>query len=175
MAKLRLQLQSTSVLGTYGVVDIYLNDQLLEEDLQLSGDVSTHEYDVTFVDNNTLQVKLMNDQAYDADGSGSFDDNEEDQVLSVLLHKVERSDDGSTYETILPLEEVLLTVEGKEPFILESSVGSFTIWGKNQSVNFDSDGLKVYHSGGDQPGYVKGTVSGGIITYSDGTTIDTTE
>ena len=87
MAKLRLQLQSTSCLDTYGIVDIYLNEQLLEEGLELSGDVSTHEYDVTFADNNTLQVKLINSQAYDSDGSGHYDDNEADEILKVIVKK----------------------------------------------------------------------------------------
>lgn len=175
MAKLRLQLQSTSVLGTYGVVDIYLNDQLLEEDLQLSGDVSTHEYDVTFTDNNTLQVKLINSQAYDANGSGQYDDDEADERMAVTVKKVERSDDGSTYETMLPLEGSEHIVEGKQPFMLNSGIDEFTIWGTDQSIKFDSSGLMPHHDNNLHPLYTKGTLVGDILTYSDGSTFNISE
>ena len=177
MAKLRLQLQSTSVLETYGIVDIYLNDQLLEEDLQLSGDVSTHEYDVTFADNNTLQVKLINSQAYDSDGSGHYDDNEADEILKVIVKKVERSADGVSYETILPIAGEEFTVEGQEGiFVLKTIVEEFNVFGSNQMIKFDSSGLKTYHESDNlEPYFLKGTLSGNIITYSDGEIIDTTE
>jgi hypothetical protein len=96
--------------------------------------------------------------------------------MLVTVKKLELSNDGSTYETILPIEEKFHTVEGKEPFPLDSSVEPFSIWSANQSIKFDSNGLKEYHNHDNlQPFHLKASVDGDIITYSDGSTVNTTE
>jgi hypothetical protein len=52
MAKLRLSINSTDVLGVYGIVDIVFNDTTLVSAKQLSATVESLEYNIAGIDNN---------------------------------------------------------------------------------------------------------------------------
>ena len=86
MAKLRLSINSTDVLGVYGIVNIIFNNTNLATSKQLSAAVESLEYDVDILTsgNNILKIALLNDQAHDANNDGDFND-EEDKLLKLIV------------------------------------------------------------------------------------------
>lgn len=141
MAKLNVGLVSTDVLGAYSVVDIIVNDTLLVENLQLSADVQTYKFDFVFLEENTLTLSLVNDQAYDAEGDGIFE-----ETLVASLVSLTYSLDSTTHTTLLPQDELSLFVtEGihqGETVILNPQIDSFDSYDANSySLKFDNRGL----------------------------------
>ena len=98
MAKLRLSINSTDVLGVYGIVNVVFNGTTLASSKQLSATVENLEYNIAGIDNtsNTLKISLLNDQAHDVDLNGIFTD-PGDQTLQAVVSALSYSNDGKSW------------------------------------------------------------------------------
>ena len=148
MAKLRLSINSTDVLGTYGIVDIVFNGTTLVSAKQLSATVENLEYDVVGIDNtsNTLKISLINDQAHDANSDGDFVDvGAGDQSMLVIVSALSYSIDNTTYTTLLPQAATSYTIPSGiyagNVVTLTESVTQFTSYGVDYALTFNSDGI----------------------------------
>ena len=144
MAKLRLSINSTSVLGVYGIVDIVFNGTTLVSAKQLSETVENLEYDIASIDNtsNTLKISLLNDQAHDSNSDGDFND-AEDQVLRAQVSNLTYSSDGSNYITLLPQAATSHTIAGTV-VIMTENILQFGSYGLDNELIFNNDGI-VYN------------------------------
>ena len=146
MGKLRLDINSTNVLGTFGIVDIVFNGTNLATSKQLSATVESLEYDVDILtsSDNTLNISLLNDQAHDANGDGDFSD-AGDQVLTVQVSKLTYSSDNTNYITLLPQAATSYTIPSGiyagNVMILTENVSNFNCYGADYVLAFNSDGL----------------------------------
>jgi hypothetical protein len=175
MSKLRLDINSTTVLGVYGIVDIVFNGTTLVSSKQLSATVESLEYDVAGIDNtsNTLKISLLNDQAHDANSDGDFDD-ADDQSMQVIVSALSYSIDNTTYTTLLPQAATSYTVPGGthagQIIPITENVSNFASFGPNYTLEFNSDGIvnSDYISG------VKGKLleNGNFHSFVDGNTYD---
>ena len=175
MAKLRLSIKSTAVLGVYGIVDVVFNDTTLASSKQLSATVENLEYDVAGIDNtsNTLKISLLNDQAHDANNDGDYLD-AGDQMMQAIVSALSYSIDDTTYTTLLPQAATSYTVPSGpyagNVLILTESVTEFASYGTAYELVFNSDGIITndYCSG------VKGKVleSGNFQDFVQGKTFD---
>lgn len=146
MGKLRLDINSTDVLGVYGIVDIVFNGATLAASEQLSATVESLEYDVDILtsSNNVLKIALLNDQAHDANGDGDFHD-EGDQTLQAVVSSLSYSTDGSSFTTLLPQAATSYTVPGGlyagNILTLTENITSFSSYGVDYAITFNSDGI----------------------------------
>jgi hypothetical protein len=146
MAKLRLSINSTDVLGTYGIVDIVFNGTTLISAKQLSATVENLEYNIAGIDNtsNTLKISLLNDQAHDANSDGDYSD-AEDQTMRAVVSALSYSIDDSTYTTLLPQAATNYTVPSGpyagNVITLTESVTQFGSYGADHILTFNSDGI----------------------------------
>jgi hypothetical protein len=146
MAKLRLSINSTDVLGTYGIVDIVFNGTTLISAKQLSATVENLEYNVDILtsSDNTLNISLLNDQAHDANSDGDFND-AEDQVLRVQVSNLAYSSDNTNYITLLPQAATSYTIPSGSyagnVITLTESVTQFSSYGADHILTFNSDGI----------------------------------
>lgn len=146
MGKLRLDINSTDVLGVYGIVDIVFNGATLAASKQLSATVESLEYtvDILTSGNNVLKINLLNDQAHDANGDGYFSD-EEDQTLQAVVSGLSYAVDGVNFTTLLPQAATSYTVpDGTNAglvLILTESVTTFVSFGVDYVITFNSDGI----------------------------------
>jgi len=146
MAKLRLSINSTAVLGVYGIVDIVFNGTALASSKQLSATVESLEYDVAGIDNtsNTLKISLLNDQAHDANHDGDFLD-AGDQTMQAIVSALSYSIDDTTYTTLLPQAATSYTVpsglHAGNVLILTESVPQFVSYGVDGELVFNDDGI----------------------------------
>ena len=154
MGKLRLNINSTNVLGVYGVVNIVFNGTNLATAKQLSATVESLEYnvDISTSSNNVLKISLLNDQAHDTNGDGDFTD-EGDQLLKVTMSSLSYAVDGINFTTLLPQTATSYTVPSG-PYVgniitLTESVTTFGSFGLDYAITFNSDGIvnTVYCSG----------------------------
>ena len=141
MGKLRLDINSTDVLGVYGIVDLVFNGTNLAASKQLSATVESLEYDVDILtsSDNSLKINLLNDQAYDANGDGDYTD-EGDQTLEAVVSSLSYSIDGTTFVTLLPQVETTHTVpsgiHAGEVAALNLDVSKFVSYGPNYELKF---------------------------------------
>ena len=146
MAKLRISIKSTDVLGIYGIVDIVFNGTTLVSSKQLSATVESLEYDVAGIDNtsNTLKISLLNDQAHDNNNDGDYLD-AGDQTMQVIISALSYSIDNSTYTTLLPQAATSYTVPGGlyagNVLVLTESVTEFVSYDADYVLTFNSDGI----------------------------------
>jgi hypothetical protein len=146
MGKLRLTLNSTNVLGVYGIVDLVFNGDTIESNKQLTADPVALEYDVDILTaaDNSLKVSLLNDQAHDANQDGDFLD-AEDQVLTASLTALSYSTDGANFTTLLPQVATSFTVPdgiyAGNVITLTESITSFGSYGADYAITFNSDGI----------------------------------
>jgi hypothetical protein len=146
MGKLRLDINSTDVLGTYGIVDLIFNGVTIESNKQLTADPVALEYDVDILTDavNSLKVNLLNDQAHDADQDGNFS-GEEDQILIASLTALSYSTDGVNFTTLLPQLATSYTIPdgllAGNVITLTESVTSFDSSGLDSVITFNSDGI----------------------------------
>lgn len=146
MGKLRLDINSTDVLGTYGIVDIVFNGINLATSKQLSATVESLEYDADILTsgNNVLKIALLNDQAYDANGDGDFND-PADQTLKAVVSSLGYAVDGVNFTTLLPQTATSYTVPSGlyagNVVPLTESVPAFNSFGPNYTLTFNSDGI----------------------------------
>ena len=144
MAKLRLSINSTDVLGVYGIVDIVFNGTTLVASKQLSATVENLEYNIAGIDNtsNTLKISLLNDQAHDANNDGDFLD-AGDQTLRAVVSALSYSIDNTTYTTLLPQAATNYTVPSGqyagETVTLNLDVSEFVSYGLDYELKFDTD------------------------------------
>lgn len=146
MGKLRLNINSTGVAGTYGIVDIVFNDTNLAVSKQLSATVESLEYDADILTsgNNVLKINLLNDEAIDANNDGDFN-GEGDQTLQALVSGLSYAVDGVNFTTLLPQNATSYTVPsgpyaGTEISLTEN-VTTFISYGLNYAITFNSDGI----------------------------------
>ena len=146
MAKLRLSINSTDVLGVYGIVNIVFNGATLASAKQLSATVENLEYNVAGIDNtsNTLKISLLNDQAHDANNDGDFLD-AGDQTMQAVVSALSYSIDDTTYTTLLPQAATSYTVPNGlyagNVVPLTESVTQFKSYGADHAITFNSDGI----------------------------------
>ena len=181
MAKLKLQLDSSSVLGVYGIVDVSFNGTKVGNNVQLGADTSTLEYDVESISTsseNTVKIDLLNDQAHDSNNDGDFGD-ADDEVLLVTLTNVEYSLDNSTYVAVLPQAQSTFTIPSgtNSGMVIElkKAISEFKIFGKDQLIKFStSDGLSISTDPTvlTQPYNPVAKVVGSTIQAIDGNTYD---
>ena len=153
MGKLRFDINSTDVLGTYGIVNIEFNGTVLAATKQLSATVESLEYDVSILtsSNNVLKISLLNDQAHDTNNDGIFTD--ADELLKVKVTNLEYSIDNINFVTLLPQVGDTYTVP-TGPYagniaVLKENVTEFISFSPDYALTFNSDGIvnTVYCSG----------------------------
>ncbi len=156
MAKLRLSINSTDVLGVYGIVDVVFNGATLVSAKQLSATVENLEYDIAGIDNtsNTLKIALLNDQAHDANNDGDYlDAGAGDQTMRVIVSALSYSIDDTTYTTLLPQAATSYTVPSGlysgNVITLTESVTTFNSYNADHTLTFNSNGIvdTIYCSG----------------------------
>jgi hypothetical protein len=146
MGKLRLDINSTDVLGTYGIVDIVFNGTKLADSKRLSATVESLEYDVDILTSgdNVLKISLLNDQAYDANGNGDFS-GDGNQTLRAVVSSLSYSIDDVNFTTLLPQTATSYTVPSGlyagNVVPLTESVTAFYSFGPNYTLTFNSDGI----------------------------------
>ena len=146
MAKLRLSINSTDVLGVYGIVDIVFNGTTLVSSKQLSATVESLEYTIAGIDNtsNTLKISLLNDQAYDANNDGDYLD-ASDQTMQAVVSALSYSINDTTYTTLLPQAATSYTVPSGlyagNILVLTENVSQFVSYGADYAITFNSDGI----------------------------------
>jgi len=175
MAKLRLSIKSTDVLGVYGIVDVIFNGATLALAKQLSATVENLEYNIAGIDNtsNTLKISLLNDQAYDANKDGDYLD-AGDQTMQAIVSALSYSIDNNTYTTLLPQAANSYTVPSGpyagNVITLTESVTQFGSYGADYVLTFNSDGIvNTYYCSG-----LKGKIleNGNFQNFLDGKTYD---
>ena len=146
MAKLRLSIKSTAVLGVYGIVDVVFNGINLASSKQLSATVENLEYNIAGIDNtsNTLKISLLNDMAYDANNDNDYSDTD-DQTLQAIVSALSYSINDTTYTTLLPQAATNYTVPSGSTagnvLVLTESVTQFKSYGADYAVTFNNDGI----------------------------------
>ena len=141
MGKLRLNINSTDVLGIYGIVNIVLNGTNLASSKQLSATVESLEYDVDILtsSDNVLKISLLNDQAHDANGDGDFTD-AEDQTLRAVVSSLSYAVDGVSFTTLLPQTQTTHTVpsgiNAGETVTFKLNVSEFVSYGPDYELKF---------------------------------------
>ena len=175
MGKLRLDINSTVVQDSYGIVDLVFNGTTLVSSKQLSASTESLEYDVEILtdSNNVLKVALLNDKAYDENGDGDFAD-ADDQTMQVRVTELSYSANGVDFTTLLPQAEVSYTVpsgtHAGQIISITENVSNFASFGPNYTLEFNSDGIvnSDYISG------VKGKLleNGNFHSFIDGNTYD---
>ena len=136
MSKLRLTLNSTNVLGVYGIVDLIFNGVTIESNKQLTADPVALEYDVDILTDavNSLKVNLLN-------GPGPH----EDQFLIASLTALSYSADGVNFTILLPQLATSYTIVtgllAGNVITLTESVTSFNSYGVDHVITFNSDGI----------------------------------
>ena len=144
MGKLRLDINSTDVLGVYGIVNIVLNGTNLASSKQLSATVESLEYDVDILtsSDNVLKISLLNDQAHDANGDGDFSD-AEDQTLKAVVSSLSYAVDGESFTTLLPQTQTTHTVpsgiNAGATVTLKLNVSEFVSYGADYALKFAVD------------------------------------
>jgi hypothetical protein len=147
MAKLRLSINSTDVLGVYGIVDIVFNGTTLVSSKQLSATTESLEYDVADINNtsNTLKISLLNSQAYDENSDGDYTD-ANDKLLKAIVSALSYSIDGTNYTSLLPQTQVTHTIPSGDQagaiIDLRSNISQFTSFGTECELKFNNDGLE---------------------------------
>ena len=146
MGKLRLDINSTTVLGVYGIVNIVFNDVALASSKQLSATVESLEYDADILtsSNNVLKIALLNDRAIDSNGDGDYND-AEDLTLQAIVSSLSYATDGVNFTTLLPQIATNYTVPdgiyAGNIITLTESVTSFSSYGVDYEITFNSDGI----------------------------------
>jgi hypothetical protein len=146
MGKLRLDINSTDVLGVYGIVDIVFNGTNLASSKQLSATVESLEYDVDILtsSDNVLKLSLLNDQAHDVNvnANGDFTD-AGDQTLQAVVSSLSYTVDGISFTTLLPQAETTHTVpsgtHAGETVTFNLAVSEFVSYGVDSELKFDTD------------------------------------
>lgn len=132
MAKVRLTITSTAVQNVYGIVDILLNNSVLESFVQLSAEPQTFEWNIAkLLDQNILEIDLLNDQAYDQDGDGEYE-----ELMQVQVTDLSYSVDGENFVTVIPVDEETATDENGNVYVVSAAVGAFDVWGKDYQFTF---------------------------------------
>jgi hypothetical protein len=146
MGKLRLDINSTSVLGTFGIVNIVFNGTNLAASKQLSATVESLEYnaDILTSSDNILKISLLNDQAHDTNVNGDSDFTDaEDQILKAVVSSLSYSIDGVTFTTLLPQVETTHTVpsgtHAGKTVIFNLGVSEFVSYGLDYELKFDTN------------------------------------
>lgn len=146
MGKLRLDINSTDVLGTYGIVDIVFNGATLAASKQLSATVESLEYNAEILNpsNNVLKIAVLNDQAHDANNDNDFTGTE-DKTMQAILSSLSYAVDNVNFTTLLPQAATSYTVPtgpyAGNVFPLTESVNTFTSFGADYAITFNSDGI----------------------------------
>jgi len=146
MGKLRLAINSSDVLGVYGIVNIIFNGVTLASSKQLSATVESLEYDADILtsSNNVLKIALLNDRAHDANNDGDFN-GPEDQTLRAIVSSLSYATDGVNFTTLLPQVATSYTVTtgpySGNVIALTESVSAFTSYGADNAITFNSDGI----------------------------------
>lgn len=146
MGKLRLDINSTDVLGVYGIVNIVFNGTNLAVSKQLSATVESLEYDADIFtsSDNVLKIALLNDQAHDANNDGDFLE-EGDQTLRAVVSSLSYSTDNVNFTTLLPQAATSYTVpsgtSAGNVITLTENVTSFTSFGIDHALTFNSAGI----------------------------------
>jgi len=143
MGKLRLCIESTSVLGVSSIVDLKFNDTVLADNLQVSNNPVNLEYTVDLTQSEyNLTVDLLNPQAFDSNNDGNFlGDN--DQTMKTIITRIEILK-SENYKIILPQQGVIHTVpEGYVETGLEipliPEILEFVSFGENYSIKFNDE------------------------------------
>jgi hypothetical protein len=175
MAKLRLSINSTDVLGVYGIVDVIFNGTTLVSAKQLSATVENLEYNIAGIDNtsNTLKISLLNDQAHDANNDGDYLD-AEDKIMRAILSSLSYAVDNVNFTTLLPQTATSYTVPSGlysgNVITLTESVTTFNSYNADYAITFNSDGIvnTEYCSG------LKGKIleNGNYLDLTSGKTYD---
>ena len=146
MSKLRLDINSTTVFGVYGIVNIIFNGTTLASTKQLSATVESLEYDVDILTpgNNVLKIALLNDQAEDVNNDGDFND-PVDKTMQAIVRSLSYAVDNVNFTTLLPQAATSYTVPSG-PYagnilILTESVTTFVSYGSDYAITFNSDGI----------------------------------
>ena len=143
MGKLRLDINSNDVLGTYGIVDLIFNGVTIESNKQLTAEPVTLEYDVNILTNavNSLKISLLNDRAHIANQGSDF----ENQYLMAKVTALSYSADGVSFTTLLPQLATSYTVPSGiyagNVVTLTEGVSEFQSYGADYTLSFNSDGI----------------------------------
>lgn len=181
MAKLKLQMKSSDVLGVHSRVDISFNGVKVGENIELPTTPSVLEYDVTVSTDaeNTIKFDLLNDQAYDSNNDGDYSDSDAgDQVMTAIVTQVEYSLDGSTFTAILPQVQSTFTIpSGTNAGMvveLKPAINEFVVWGTAHLIKFTTTGgLAENKTSNKQPtNPISTVIDGNKIAYTDGNTYD---
>lgn len=146
MAKLRLSIKSTDVLGVYGIVDIVFNGTTLVSAKQLSATVENLEYnaDILTSSNNVLKINLLNPQAHDANNDGIFT-GAQDQTLKAQMTALSYATDNVNFITLLPQTATTYTVPSGRyagnVITMTENISQFSSCGNNEEIVFNSDGI----------------------------------
>ena len=146
MGKLRLDIKSTDVSGTYSITNLVFNGTNLVTSKQLSATVESLEYDVDILtsSNNVLKVSLLNPQANDVDNDGNFN-GPEDQTLKAIITSLSYSSDNVNFTTLLPQSATSYTVPSGavagQVIELSENVSEFISYGPDYELTFNSNGI----------------------------------
>lgn len=132
MSTLKLTMSSTSVDGDFGIVDIFLNNATLAENLELNADLTELEYTVDFNSGeNQLKINLLNDKATDLNGDGTYE-----ETMIVTISSVAISVDDQNFQTIVPRPEETDEDENGNVNVVSEGLSSIEIVGLNSIFEF---------------------------------------
>lgn len=146
MAKLRLSIKSTDVLGVYGIVDIVFNGATLASAKQLSATIESLEYnaDILTSSNNVLKINLLNPQAHDANNDGMYN-GAEDQTLKAQMTALSYAIDNVNFTTLLPQTATTYNISSGlyagNVITMTENISQFSSCGNTQEILFNSDGI----------------------------------
>ena len=148
MGKLRLAINSSVVLGVYGIVNIVFNGVTLASSKQLSTTVESLEYDSDILtsSNNVLKIALLNDRAYDANNDGYFDGSE-DQTLRAIVSSLSYAPNGVNFTTLLPQVATNYTIPTGpftgEVLVITENISEWVSFGEDFAITLNIDGIFV--------------------------------
>ena len=180
MARIKLFLNSSEVFDINCRVDISFNGVKVGTNVLLESATSELEYDVESISTSTeniIKIDLLNQQAYDADNNGSFDD-EGDKKMTVTVslaeYLIDDSTDDSTYTVIIPQTQSTFTIPSGANtgtrIELKPAVDKFEVFGPNHLIKFTTaNGLANNLLDQNQPlNPVTTIVDGNKIAFADG-------
>lgn len=176
MARIKLFINSSEVFDVYGRVDISFNGVKVGTNVLLGSSTSELEYDVASISTsteNTIKIDLLNQQAYDANNDGNFDD-EGDKKMTATVSVAEYSMDNSTYTALIPQPQSTFTIpsgaNAGTRIELKPAVDKFEVFGPNYLIKFTTaNGLANNLSDQQQPRNPVTTIVGGNkIAFADG-------
>ena len=138
-----MHINSTSVEGIYGIVDLSLNNVVLVSNLQLSDSITELEYEIDMAESCTLTVDLLNDLARDNNNDGSYI-TKGDESMQAIITRIEIADFEGNFSSIFPQKGIIYTVpegyaESGIEIKLVPEVSEFVSQGKGYTIEFNGE------------------------------------